>query len=153
VLEDRRSHTRRAADHGEPGDAGTDWIRVDSNGTRRQDQRMQFLADGGTLILMRYDAALIRGNEEFTRALASGRETTYASQYMYMTPQFGVSHDTYDWLTQSLFIGRGRLAALSESSTRSTGSASEYAAVLRLPRRASSSPHTAPRDRGGQRGP
>jgi Protein of unknown function (DUF3237) len=44
------------------------------------------------------------------RALASGRETTYAAQYMYMTPQFDVSHDTYDWLTHSLFIGRGRLA-------------------------------------------
>jgi hypothetical protein len=89
---------------------GTDWIRVDSNGIRRQDQRTQFLTDDGTLILMRYDAALIRGDEEFARALASGWETTYSAQYMYMTPQFDVSQDTYDWLTQSLFIGRGRLA-------------------------------------------
>ena len=88
---------------------GIDWIRIDSSGIRRQDQRTQFLTDDGTLILMRYDAALIRGDEEFARALASGRETTYAAQYMYMTPQFDVSHDTYDWLTQSLFIGRGRL--------------------------------------------
>lgn len=89
---------------------GTDWIRVDSNDIRRQDQRTQFLTDDGTLILMRYDVALIRGDEEFTRALASGRETTYADQYMCMMPQFDVSNDTYDWLTQSLFIGRGRLA-------------------------------------------
>ena len=29
---------------------------------------------------------------------------------MCMTPQFEVSNDSYDWLTQSLFIGRGRLA-------------------------------------------
>jgi hypothetical protein len=65
---------------------GTDWIRVASNGIRRQDQRTQFLTDDGTLILMRYDAALIRGDEEFSRALASGRETTYAAQYIYMTP-------------------------------------------------------------------
>jgi hypothetical protein len=64
---------------------------------------------------MRYDAALIRGDEEFARAPASGRETTYAAQYMYMTPQFEVSHDTYDWLTQSLFIGRGRLAGQSSA--------------------------------------
>jgi Protein of unknown function (DUF3237) len=28
---------------------GTDWIRVDSNGIRRQDQRTQFLTDDGTL--------------------------------------------------------------------------------------------------------
>jgi hypothetical protein len=89
---------------------GIDWIRVDSSGTRRQDQRTQFLTGDGTLILMRYDAALIRGDEEFTRALASGRETTFAEQYMYMAPQFDVSDGTYDWLTQSLFVGRGRLA-------------------------------------------
>lgn len=29
---------------------------------------------------------------------------------MCMTPQFDVSDAAYDWLTQSLFIGRGRLA-------------------------------------------
>ena len=89
---------------------GIDWIRIDSQGVRRQDQRTQFLTDDGTLILMRYDAALIRGDEEFTRALASGRETTFAEQYMRMTPQFEVSDDTYGWLTQTLFLGRGRLA-------------------------------------------
>ena len=89
---------------------GIDWIRIDSNGIRRQDQRTQFLTDDGTLILMRYDAALIRGDEAFTRALASGQETTLADQYMCMTPQFDVSDSAYDWLTQSLYIGRGRLA-------------------------------------------
>ena len=66
---------------------GIDWIRVDSNGIRRQDQRTQFLTDDGTLILMRYDAALIRGDEEFSLALASGRETAFADQYMCMTPR------------------------------------------------------------------
>ena len=45
-----------------------------------------------------------------SRALASGRETTFADQYMCMTPQFDVSNDTCTWLTQNLFIGRGRLA-------------------------------------------
>lgn len=89
---------------------GTDWIRLDSNGIRRQDQRTQFLTEDGTLILMRYDAAVIRGDETFSLALASGRETVYADQYVYMTPQFDVSDGTYDWLTQNLFIGRGRLA-------------------------------------------
>ena len=89
---------------------GTDWIRVEGNGIRRQDQRTQFLTDDGTLILMHYDAGLIRGDESFSQALASGRETTFADQYMCMTPQFDVSSDTYAWLTQSLFIARGRLA-------------------------------------------
>ena len=89
---------------------GTDWIRVESNGIRRQDQRAQFLTGDGTLILMRYDAGLIRGDEGFSRALDSGLETTFADQYMCMTPQFDVSNDRYAWLTQSLFIARGRLA-------------------------------------------
>ena len=89
---------------------GTDWIRVEGNGIRRQDQRTQFLTHDGTLILMRYDAALIRGDEDFSRALQIGRETTFADQYMCMTPQFEVSSDSYAWLTQSLFIARGRLA-------------------------------------------
>ena len=89
---------------------GTDWIRVEGNGIRRQDQRAQFLTEDGTLILMRYDAGLIRGDEGFSRVLDNGRETTFADQYMCMTPQFDVSNDSYAWLTQSLFIARGRLA-------------------------------------------
>jgi hypothetical protein len=36
--------------------------------------------------------------------------TSWADQYMCMTPQFDVSDDAYDWLTQNLFVGRGRLA-------------------------------------------
>jgi len=89
---------------------GTDWIRLGADGIRRQDQRAQFVTPDGTLILMRYDTALIRGDATFTEALASGRETAFADQYMYMTPQFEVGDGGYGWLTQSLFLGRGRLA-------------------------------------------
>jgi hypothetical protein len=89
---------------------GSDWIRLEPDGTRRQDQRTQFLTDDGTLILMRYDAAVIRGDEEFARALTAGRETAFTEQYMFMSPQFEVGSDSYQWLTRSLFIGRGRLA-------------------------------------------
>jgi hypothetical protein len=89
---------------------GTDWIRVEANGIRRQDQRTQFRTDDGTLILMRYAAAVIRGDEKFSRALESGRETAFADQYICMTPQFDVGSDSYDWLTQNLFVGRDRLA-------------------------------------------
>lgn len=89
---------------------GTDWIRLGADGIRRQDQRTQFVTGDGTLILMRYDSALIRGDEAFTEALASGRETAFADQYMCMTPQFEVGDGSYGWLTRSLFLGRGRLA-------------------------------------------
>jgi hypothetical protein len=89
---------------------GADWIRLDANGNRRQDQRTQFLTEDGVLVLMSYDTALIRGDEQFTHALADGRETDFDEQYMRMTPQFDVGSDRYAWLTQSLFLGRGRLA-------------------------------------------
>jgi uncharacterized protein DUF3237 len=89
---------------------GADWIRVEPGGIRRQDQRSQFLTGDGTLILMRYDAALIRGDEKFAQALAGGRETGFADQYMCAAPQFEVGDHAYDWLTESLFVARGRLA-------------------------------------------
>jgi hypothetical protein len=42
-------------------------------------------------------------------ALAHGRETAFADQYMCMAPRFEVSGDGYGWLTRSLFVARGRL--------------------------------------------
>ena len=89
---------------------GTDWIRLDQHGIRRQDQRAQFRTDDGALILMRYDAALIRGDERFAQALQDGQQTGFDDQYTCMAPQFEVSDDRYRWLTESLFIARGRLA-------------------------------------------
>ena len=43
---------------------GSDWIRLEPDGTRRQDQRTQFLTDDGTLILMHYDAAVAARHAE-----------------------------------------------------------------------------------------
>jgi Protein of unknown function (DUF3237) len=88
---------------------GTDWIRLEDDGVRRQDQRAQFLTDDGTLILMSYDTGLIRADARFNEALADGRETTFADQYMCMAPRFDVSSGAYAWLTHSLFIACGRL--------------------------------------------
>jgi Protein of unknown function (DUF3237) len=89
---------------------GSDWIRLDDDGIRRQDQRAQFRTEDGALILMRYDTALIRPSEKFTQALARGGETAFADQYMRMSPQFEVSDDRYGWLAQNIFVGAGRLA-------------------------------------------
>ena len=89
---------------------GADWIRLGSDGIRRQDQRSCFRTADGALILMSYEVALIRGGDSFTRALEAGRETSFTDQYMCMAPQFEVSSPDYAWLTRSLFIGRGRLA-------------------------------------------
>jgi hypothetical protein len=90
--------------------AGTDWIRLGSDGIRRQDQRAQFMTDDGALILLRYETGLIRGDKKFLDALENGEETGFGDQYMFMVPQFEVASDRYDWLTQSLFLAQGRLA-------------------------------------------
>jgi hypothetical protein len=90
--------------------AGTDWLRLEADGIRRQDQRAQFVTDDGVLILLHYDAGLIRGDRRFLDALEAGDETAFGDQYMFMVPQFEVADDRYDWITRSLFLAEGRLA-------------------------------------------
>jgi Protein of unknown function (DUF3237) len=88
---------------------GTDWIRLGSDGIRRQDQRAQFVTDDGVLVLLRYDTGLIRGDERFLDALQNGEETGFGDQYMFMVPEFEVGNDRYEWLERSLFLAEGRL--------------------------------------------
>jgi hypothetical protein len=45
-----------------------------------------------------------------TQMIKVAYEMTFADQYMRMTPQFEVGDDRYRWLTESLFVARGRLA-------------------------------------------
>jgi Protein of unknown function (DUF3237) len=88
---------------------GTDWIRLGTDGIRRQDLRAPLLTDDGEVILLRYDVALIRSTERFLAALASGEATEFDDQYMRIAPQFEVAAGRYAWLGESLFLGRGRL--------------------------------------------
>ena len=89
--------------------SATDWIRLGTDGIRRQDLRAQLTTDDGELILFRYDLGLIRSSERFLVALASGEATTFDDQYMRIAPQFDVGVGRYAWLGESLFLGRGRL--------------------------------------------
>lgn len=89
---------------------GMDWIRLGSDGIRRQDLRTQLITSDGVGILLQYDTGLIRGEQAFLDALRCGRETAWSDQYMRMVPEFDVGDDRYCWLMRSLFIGEGRLA-------------------------------------------
>ena len=89
---------------------GSDWIRLDADGTRRPDLRAQLRTGDGVLILLRYDVALIRAGERFVAALTAGEATAFEDQYMRIAPQFEVGPGPYGWLGQSLFLGRGRLS-------------------------------------------
>jgi hypothetical protein len=88
---------------------GTDWMRLGSDGIRRQDLRAQLITDDGELVLFRYDLALIRSSERFLAALAAGEATEFDDQYMRIAPHFEVGAGRYAWLGESLFLGRGRL--------------------------------------------
>jgi len=70
---------------------GADWLRLGSDGIRRQDQRLTFATADGAVILVSYDNALIRESEAFLDALAhGGGETTSEEQYMRMVAQFDI---------------------------------------------------------------
>jgi Protein of unknown function (DUF3237) len=88
---------------------GTDWIRLGSDGVRRPDLRAQLVTDDGSLVLFRYELALIRSSDRFLAALASGEATDFDDQYMRIAPHFEVGAGRYSWLDESLFLGRGRL--------------------------------------------
>lgn len=88
---------------------GIDWMRLGTDGIRRQDLRVQLLTDDGAVILMHYDTGMIRSTDAFLSALASGAATTWADQYMRAVPEFNVPDGKYSWLTQNLFIAEGRL--------------------------------------------
>jgi Protein of unknown function (DUF3237) len=93
---------------------GIDWMRLGTDGIRRQDLRVQLVTVDDTVILFHYDVALIRSNDTFLDALAKGSETSWSDQYMRIIPEFDVGAGAYSWLTESLFIGEGRLAGPKE---------------------------------------
>jgi hypothetical protein len=88
---------------------GTDWMRMGSDGLRRPDLRAALQTDDGELILFSYDLGMIRSDEAFLDALATGSATGFDDQYMRIAPRFQVASGRYAWLQESLFIGAGRL--------------------------------------------
>ena len=89
---------------------GHDWVRVGPDGVRRQDLRVTMVTQDDAVVLLRYDVALIRESPRFLAALTSGESTDYADQYMRIAPVFDTGAADYDWLTDSLFLGEGRVA-------------------------------------------
>jgi hypothetical protein len=67
---------------------GADWIRLGSDGIRRQDQRLVFETVDAAIVTLSYDNALIRESDAFLQALANGGETTVDDQYMRMVAQY-----------------------------------------------------------------
>jgi hypothetical protein len=89
---------------------GADWVRLGPDGVRRPDQRLVFSTEDGTIVLLRYEVAVIRESPAFLSALRAGRETRFDDQYIRMSPQFETGDPELAWLTDTLWVGEGRLA-------------------------------------------
>lgn len=90
--------------------SGGDWILVGPDGRARIDARGQFETDDGASIYVQYHGVLDM-NASLRAALKEGRETAYEDQYYKITPRFETGDERYAWLTQSVFLGEGRLLA------------------------------------------
>ena len=81
---------------GELVGGGGDWALVGPDGWARLDVRGQIRTDDGALIYTSYDG-LIELNP-----------SSPDEQYFRTTPRFETGDDRYRWLTQSVFVARGR---------------------------------------------
>lgn len=87
---------------------GIDWLRVGDDGFWRPDCRLQFVTDDDAVIFLEY-GGLVEQTPKFVSAAENDRETDWDDQYLRMHLTFDTGHPSYKWLTQSLFVARGRL--------------------------------------------
>ena len=87
---------------------GSDWMLVSEDGFWRPDVRMAFLTEDEKTVLLHY-TGLVEQTETFKMAASQNQATHFDDQYLRMVMKFETGEPTYRWLTQSLFIARGRL--------------------------------------------
>jgi uncharacterized protein DUF3237 len=86
---------------------GGDWALLGEDGWARLDVRGQIKTDDGGFVYTTYEG-VIELNQAMQEAMASGGETAFDDQYFRTSPRFETGDERYRWLTQSLFIARGR---------------------------------------------
>ena len=87
---------------------GIDWFRPSADGYGRPHVRLPFHTDDGALVLLDY-TGVVHASDSFVAAVENDQGTEWADQYMRMSMYFDTTSERYAWLTQSLFIARGRL--------------------------------------------
>ncbi len=90
--------------------AGIDWFTPQQDGYGRPHVRLPFLTDDGALVLLEY-RGIVHASDAFLRAVEQEGPTGWDDQYMRMALEFDTTAERYAWLTQSLFLARGRLPA------------------------------------------
>lgn len=87
---------------------GGDWLISHPSGWGVLDVRIQIKTHDGALIYGQYPG-LIEMKPSTLAALQSGRATDFGDQYFRTAPRFETGDARYAWITQSLFIGQGRI--------------------------------------------
>jgi hypothetical protein len=94
--------------HAEIAAPGSDWMAEATGGFARPDVRVLLRTDDDAHIYMRY-TGLVEQAETFLRAAEYDDPTGWDDQYMRFAVTFDTGADRYRWLTQSLFVARGRI--------------------------------------------
>ena len=92
---------------------GGDWYTASPDGFGRPDVRVQLQTDDGALILMHY-TGLVEQTDAFVKAATNDQPTSWGDQYMRFSVSFDAGAARYRWLTQSLFVARGRILGTTE---------------------------------------
>jgi len=87
---------------------GGDWALLGDDGFGRLDVRGQVETDDGALIYTHYEG-LVELTPDVQKATVSGGETQFGDQYWFTTPRFETGDERYRWLTQGIFLARGRV--------------------------------------------
>jgi hypothetical protein len=90
---------------------GSDWMLVGDDGFWRPDVRIPFVTDDGATLLLHY-RGLVEQTEKFKLAATKNESTKFEDQYLRMSMTFETGDSNYRWLTQSLFVARGRLLGI-----------------------------------------
>lgn len=92
---------------------GIDWFTPAADGFGRPHVRLPFYSDDGALILLEYHG-VVHASPAFVRAVEHDTATQWSDQYMRMALYFETTSPRYAWLTQHLFVARGRLLGAKE---------------------------------------
>lgn len=92
---------------------GIDWFSPYEGEYGRPHVRLPFETDDGALVLLEY-WGIVHASQVFTAAVNDGTATDWGDQYMRMALSFETTSAKYGWLTQNLFVARGRLLGAKE---------------------------------------
>ncbi|MCP5265573.1 MAG: DUF3237 domain-containing protein [Burkholderiaceae bacterium] len=80
---------------------------IGSDGYARIDARTQIETDDGAVLYMT-SSGVIELSQKYLAAEASGTESRFEDQYFRTSPRLEAADQRYAWVSQTIFIGRGR---------------------------------------------